>query len=128
MPRTIHQITGTLYQTHRAQVQELLDRWVGETRHRFRLFGYTWERTTDQMEFHLETIDSRSATYLLNVRMSGSLADCVAWTERLVAALQSADILYLIGHEEYDEHSEPLGNEVTYAHPEFDARYVPPLD
>jgi hypothetical protein len=123
-----HQITGTLFQTNRAQVQALLDGWLGETRHRARLFGHTWILTTDQVDFHLETTDPSSATYCLDVRMSGTRDECAAWTERLVAALQSADILYDVSREEYDERGEVLDGEVTYVHPEFEARYVPSLD
>jgi hypothetical protein len=123
-----YQISGTFYQTNPEQVQALLDSWLAGAQHRSRLFGHTWEFKTDQIVFHLETSDAKSAKYFLDTRFMGTNEESVKWTEGLVNALRAADILYLLSRVEFDDQDLDVGEEVTYTHPEFEVRYVPQGD
>jgi hypothetical protein len=124
-----HKIAGVFYQANLDQVKALMAGWLGAARDRARLFGHTWELKTDQLQFHLETSDRRLATYYMDAYLSGTEEESIRWTEGLVKALQAADILYLVDRVPLDDQEEPLEEaEVTYAHPELDARYIPQQD
>jgi hypothetical protein len=122
----VHYITGSFHQTNLAQVELFVAGWLGRTQQRHRIFGTTWEVESATMKFHLETLDPQQAKYHLHVELEASREEATRWVERMTSALLAADILYDIGHRELGGQGEDIGEELTYAHPDFERRYVPP--
>jgi hypothetical protein len=121
-----HNLSGTLYQTNPEQVQNLLDTWIGDTHHRSRLFGDTWELQNDDFSLLVESADQTSQNFIIDLRFRKSMPDIKGWMDQMVKALVAADILFLVDYYEVDENDEQIGDDVSYSHPEFDQRYTPP--
>ena len=74
------------------------------------------------LTFHLETTNNGKKWYL-NADFTGLTTDFKQLLDRLSEKLIEVDILYLIDTIEVNENGEPVSEEETLSHPEFDKRY-----
>ncbi len=129
-----YHIGGTLYNaantTVEAAIRETLAGLagmdVGELNVKVRLFGYDFASVSEQLEFYLNSTDNAGIIWYLTADLKGAPDELNVLVSSLTSSLIKADILYLIDYSECDEDDEPISEEVTLSHPEFDERYTPP--
>lgn len=98
---------------------------VGELTVKVPLQGYNMHSGSEQLDLHLQTTDNAGSIWYLTADLKGTTKDLNALMQNLTKALVKADILYLIDHTEMDANDEPISEEVSLSHPEFDERYSP---
>ena len=78
------------------------------------------------LKLHVHTADNNGLRWYLSTEFKGTTIELEQLLDLLTRSLVEADVLYLIDYVELDENGEPVSDEETLSHPEFDERYVPP--
>lgn len=107
------------------RLHQLLKEFLGELSFRSRLAGYQMFLEEPGLQFALETMHDDHPTYTLDVCYQTDSSGAETWVKELCKRLNDADILYLLGYVEEDAKGDEVGEERSFSHPEFDARYQP---
>lgn len=117
-------IRASIYDVAPEALRDLLQECVGEITFRSRMVGYQFFYNSSYLTLSVETADDVQPTYNLDARFQGTEQDVEAWVKKMCMHLDGADILYLLDYVETDAAGEEIGEEVSFAHPDFDARYA----
>lgn len=121
-----YEIRGTFYNSPAATVEAALRKAFGDVRTKSREFGYHMDFQSNSLSLHVHTSDNNGKIWYLNADSSGTATEHEQLLGQLTRTLREADILYLIDHVEVDENGDPVSDEETLSHPEFDERYMAP--
>ncbi len=123
-----YDILGSFYQASHETVDAALRSALGEGKvnARPRLFGYDFKFDAPQLNLFINTTDNDGATWSINGEFSGTPDELDALVTKMTETLIQADVLYALDYSELGDDGEPVADEVSLFHPEFDERYVPP--
>ncbi len=116
-------IRASIYDVAPERLHQLLKALVGELTFRSRIVGYQMFYKDSTLQMSVETMDDVNATYTLDAHLQCDASGAEAWVKAICQCLEKADILYLLGYVEEDADGDELGEELSFSHPEFEARY-----
>jgi hypothetical protein len=118
------QIRANIYDVAAERLHQLLTEVVGELSFRSRLVGYQMFLEKPDLQMSVETMQDEHPNYTMNAHLQSDVAGVAAWAKALCKRLEAADIFYLLDYIEEDENGEEIGEEFSFSHPDFEARYA----